>query len=416
MKTERGAALVLVCLSLVATAAESDKPGGKRICVPSEDGRTWVCGTTDAPPPERGLPATRDTGPSPEPPPFLADPSAGNAGAPAVDLTAPASEPPPPDRFESAEPEASTATAEPIAEEAVATPEPLAAEPAAEVAPEPEPAPEAATPAVDIVGADAAQAGTPALLAAPRGEPEFPLSSEPAPTPAETTVEATPVATPAEPPPVESTAEATIAPDAPAPIEAAAASAPVEAEPVVEQPVVEQPVVEQPVVEQPIVEQPVVEQPVAAPVPADPVAEPVVTETAPVAPEPVAEPSAPVDTATTAAAAPEPVAIAPQALATPPRNTSAFLVQVPTHYTLQLARAPSQSGFAALLGTLGLRGEEAYAVPLSGGGATSWMLLWGDFADIDAARAAAAQLAPRVSAWPRRVAPIQDELRTAGTR
>jgi len=41
-------------------------------------------------------------------------------------------------------------------------------------------------------------------------------------------------------------------------------------------------------------------------------------------------------------------------------------------------------------------------------------LLWGDFPDLESARSAAKQL--RLPGWPRRMAPIQDELRGIGTR
>lgn len=381
----RALAALALSLSPVLWAADADKPGGKRICVPSDDGRTWVCGTPDSPPPERSLSEVRSSEPSPEPPMFLSDPDAASS-APNVDLSAPPPEPAPVDEFAGGGRAApttevpDTADAAPIEEAAPVPSEPM---------PEPEPEPEpvvAQTPVVepsvpsrpDIVGADAAQAGTPALLAAPSEDRGFPL----APTPS-----------PGEPLPAE--------------------SAPPEPEPEPASVVAEEPAAPDPVVAAPVEPEPIV----AAPAPVVPEPEPVAPEPERVAsePAPVAREPEPV-VAETIAAEPASAPVVATTLASAPRNSTAFLAIAPGHYTLQLARAASQSGFATLLGTLGLRGEEAYSVPLSAGGAPSWLLLWGDFENLDAARAAAAQLAPRTAAWPRRAAPIQDELRAAGAR
>lgn len=375
----RALAALALSLSPVLWAADADKPGGKRICVPSDDGRTWVCGTPDSPPPARSLSEVRNSEPSPEPPMFLSNPDAA-ASAPNVDLSAPPPEPAPVDEFAGGGRAApttevpDTADAAPIEEAAPVPSEPM---------PEPEPVVEPPVPSQpDIVGADAAQAGTPALLAAPSEDRGFPLAPTPSPgepLPAESA--------PPEPEPASVVAEEPAAPDP-------NVAAPVEPEPIVAAPA------------------PVAPEPEAA----APEPEPAASEPAPVASEPEPETETEPVVAETIAAEPASAPVVATTLASAPRNSTAFLAIAPGHYTLQLARAASQSGFATLLGTLGLRGEEAYSVPLSAGGAPSWLLLWGDFENLDVARAAAAQLAPRTAAWPRRAAPIQDELRAAGAR
>lgn len=170
-------------------------------------------------------------------------------------------------------------------------------------------------------------------------------------------------------------------------------------------------------------------QPVATPEPAPtppPVAVPEAVP-APVAvatPEPVATPS-PV-------AAPEPAA-APVAAATPQvvptpavspatlpptrsissvaRDAAELLALPGTGYTVQLAAARSVQGFATFRQSLGIAVEDTFVIRVRRGGDDWWLMLWRDFADLDSARSAAATLAAHGSFWPRRLAPLQAEVR-----
>src|SRR5688572_23297669 len=92
---------LLTGVTFVATSVAQENPqlppGVKRVCVPSSDGRRWVCGTTENPPQETFVPRSREQSPaSRAPPPFLANPNASRAT-----ITVPTGEEPPgtiPDR------------------------------------------------------------------------------------------------------------------------------------------------------------------------------------------------------------------------------------------------------------------------------------------------------------------------------
>lgn len=81
-------------------------------------------------------------------------------------------------------------------------------------------------------------------------------------------------------------------------------------------------------------------------------------------------------------------------------------------WTVQLARAGSSAGFDALLTRLGLAPGDCHVVEVAGDGATTYLLLWSQFPDADAARAAARTLPGGSGAFVRRIGPLQSELRT----
>jgi septal ring-binding cell division protein DamX len=79
---------------------------------------------------------------------------------------------------------------------------------------------------------------------------------------------------------------------------------------------------------------------------------------------------------------------------------------------IELAHATSASGLSALRSTLNLPSGEVYQLHLRQNGADTWLLVWGSFNDIASARAARNKLAADVHAgWPRRIAPLQTEVR-----
>lgn len=80
-------------------------------------------------------------------------------------------------------------------------------------------------------------------------------------------------------------------------------------------------------------------------------------------------------------------------------------------WTVQLARAGSNAGFDALLTRLGLAPADCHVVEVAGDGAPTWLLLWSQFPDADAARAAARTLPGGSGAFVRRIGPLQSELR-----
>jgi hypothetical protein len=390
-----------------AGAADDDRDT-EMVCVPAEDGRTWECGTRANPPPPRGLTAIPRSGPTPAPPPFLAAPGVRRA----PQAAAPATPPPRRDEFPQAPERDAPAEVTAVADAPAAATEPLADAgqapvpvAVAEPRPAPAPTPDAST-AVDTTGAAPAP---PPMLAArrPSRAPFAPPPETETPAPATEPVAAEPVA--AEPVAAEPVAADPVAAD------------PVAAEPVAAEPVAAEPVAAEPVAAEPVAAEPVAAEPVAAePVAAEPVAaEPVAAE--PVAAEPVAaEPSEPV------AAEPAPLEpAAPTDRADPPAiaDPDAFLALSPARFTLQLARADRVGALYARaleLRALGIDGRTngaLYIVIIDAGGTPQALLLWSDFANAESARDAWAALpGARPAAYPRRIAPLQDELRRAASR
>ncbi len=123
------------------------------------------------------------------------------------------------------------------------------------------------------------------------------------------------------------------------------------------------------------------------------------------------------------AVAPAPVAEAPAATptgsaraATLSNTTVAAFAALPGgHYAVQLARAHSTAGFARLVGTLGIPESSVYSVPVKTTGKLEYLLLWADFPNVEAARAAAARLPASAvqGALARRIGPLQEEARGA---
>jgi septal ring-binding cell division protein DamX len=93
-----------------------------------------------------------------------------------------------------------------------------------------------------------------------------------------------------------------------------------------------------------------------------------------------------------------------------------FLALDPSRFTVQLARASAPDGFDVLLARLEVSSAATYRVAMGQGAATTWVLLWGDYADIDTARQAARALPADLvrGAWPRKIGPLQDEARRSG--
>ncbi|HTI96768.1 MAG TPA: hypothetical protein VL425_09705 [Rudaea sp.] len=107
-------------------------------------------------------------------------------------------------------------------------------------------------------------------------------------------------------------------------------------------------------------------------------------------------------------AAPKPAAAAPSAQA-----GHDFLALPAAQYVIELAHAGSVAGLDAARAAAHPAHGEVYELHLSQSGNESWLLLWGPFADLPAARAARDELAAQGAApgWPRRIGPLQAEMR-----
>jgi hypothetical protein len=149
------------------------------------------------------------------------------------------------------------------------------------------------------------------------------------------------------------------------------------------------------------------------PMPAAPVPKP--------APQPRAKgPQVPARTSVASPANPPP---APEKTATPAPKPDAvaaappvpaghdFLALPATQYVIELAHADSPAGLDAARTAAHPAHGEVYELHLSQNGNASWLLLWGPFADLPAARAARDELAAQgaTPGWPRRIGPLQTE-------
>lgn len=126
-------------------------------------------------------------------------------------------------------------------------------------------------------------------------------------------------------------------------------------------------------------------------------------------PAAVASIAPPPTATTTRPAAP---AVAPSnAVAAPVVTSTAALRQFSsvsrTGYTLQLAAASSPNGFVPRLRELGIRTDQAFAVPVQRGSTTLWLLCVGEYPDTAAARAAAPAAAG--GAFPKALAQLHAE-------
>jgi len=83
---------------------------------------------------------------------------------------------------------------------------------------------------------------------------------------------------------------------------------------------------------------------------------------------------------------------------------------------IELGHAADKAHLDALRATLHPARGTLYDVRLRRDGNDWWLLLWGTFDSVDAARAARSELpadAPINAGWPRLVAPLQNEARRA---
>ncbi len=162
-------------------------------------------------------------------------------------------------------------------------------------------------------------------------------------------------------------------------------------------------------------------EPAPAPVPA-PAPDPVATAESVAMPEPVVVPApvpapAPVPTPEPAAAsdptpiptpAPAPVA---RIISSAARDAADLLALPGSGYTVQLAATRGSQGFTALRQTLGIAVEDTFVIRVRRDNQDWWLMLWRDYPDLDSARSAAATLSAHGSFWPRRLAPLQREVR-----
>lgn len=99
---------------------------------------------------------------------------------------------------------------------------------------------------------------------------------------------------------------------------------------------------------------------------------------------------------------------------TPPSAGGDFMDLAGDRFVIELAHASRPSELAAARDAMRVPHGELYELHFRQNGADAWLLLWGSFDSIEAARAARSELAQSTSAavgWPRRVAPLQAEAR-----
>jgi hypothetical protein len=136
---------------------------------------------------------------------------------------------------------------------------------------------------------------------------------------------------------------------------------------------------------------------------------PAPVEAKPVSPAPAAAPAPKAE----GPPAPKPAPPAPARLQAADRGSD-FLALSGEQYVIELARGDSQASVAAARAALQLPHGQAYELHLRQNGSDAWLLVWGSFDDVGAARAARSELpADAHAGWPRRVAPLQAEVRRA---
>ena len=88
-------------------------------------------------------------------------------------------------------------------------------------------------------------------------------------------------------------------------------------------------------------------------------------------------------------------------------------------FVIELAHATRRADLDTARQSIHVPRGDLYDVHLHPNGADRWLLLWGTFDTLDAARAARSELASTTAAplgFPRRVAPLQAEARNADNR
>ena len=82
------------------------------------------------------------------------------------------------------------------------------------------------------------------------------------------------------------------------------------------------------------------------------------------------------------------------------------------HFVIEMAHAASKAELDAVKTSTHVPNGDLYELHLRQNGADSWLLLWGGFDSIEAARAARNTIsASATPGWPRRIAPLQAEAR-----
>ncbi len=130
------------------------------------------------------------------------------------------------------------------------------------------------------------------------------------------------------------------------------------------------------------------------------------------APAPTPEPapaSTPIPTSTPTAT-PAPAAVA-RIISSVARDAADLLALPGSGYTVQLAAARGIQGFTALRQQLDIAVEDTFVIRVRRGNEDWWLMLWRDFPDLASARSAAATLSAHGGFWPRRLAPLQGEVR-----
>jgi hypothetical protein len=81
------------------------------------------------------------------------------------------------------------------------------------------------------------------------------------------------------------------------------------------------------------------------------------------------------------------------------------------HFVIEMAHEASKRGLDAARSSTHVPNGDLYEVHLRQNGADAWLLLWGSFDTLEAARAARGALTSGTPGWPRRIAPLQAEAR-----
>jgi septal ring-binding cell division protein DamX len=82
---------------------------------------------------------------------------------------------------------------------------------------------------------------------------------------------------------------------------------------------------------------------------------------------------------------------------------------------VQLAAARGVQGFTAYRTQLGIAVEDTFVIEVRRNGESWWLMLWRDFPNLESARTAVASLPSKPQGiWPRRLAPLQAEVRATG--
>jgi len=96
------------------------------------------------------------------------------------------------------------------------------------------------------------------------------------------------------------------------------------------------------------------------------------------------------------------------------RGNREFLALPPSGYVIELAHSARAADLAASRAALQLARGQLYELHLRRDNGDWWLLVWGSFDNVDAARAARAELPADAvinAGWPRRIGALQSEAR-----